>query len=105
MLSTGGLPAANSENLMRLTMLALALFAAQSGSASAHEYGQDTGRVDSNRFPTIEPRPAPERSVNDEEAHPEITALVDRTGPCVEFRVRASRRNGGSESKHIEKCH
>ena len=90
---------------MRATMLALALFAAQSAPTTAHEYGQDTNRVDSTRFPAIGLRPATEKSVNGEDDHPEITALVDRTGPCVEFRVRASRRNDGSETKHIEKCH
>ncbi|WP_068024480.1 hypothetical protein [Rhodoplanes sp. Z2-YC6860] len=88
---------------MRVAMLALTLFAAQSVPTSAHEYGQNTDRVDTSRFTGL--RSAPERNVNNEEGHPEITALVDRTGPCVEFRVRASRRNSGSEAKHIEKCH
>lgn len=92
--------------LMRSTILLLvAICVAPLWRAGAHEYAQDAAGRASKRDVTTDQRPASQNSLNDEEAHPEIAALVDRSGACAEFRVRASRGNDGAETKHIEKCH
>lgn len=109
-LSTSRLRAANPEIVMQAKMLILAaLFAALPGPARAHEYGheygQDAAPIEAKQDLTTERRAARDDGVNGEEAHPEIAALVNRTGPCAEFRVRASRGNSRAETTHIEKCH
>lgn len=87
-----------------LAFLLVTFWSASPAPANAHDHAQETTVIPGKADRRAEPRSMPEGSPADEEPHPEITAVVERAGPCFEFRVRASRGNDGSETKHIERC-